>query len=82
MSAEVDSSWHNVYVHQVVHNPGLDMTLMLVNKNLSTTVEYLHKAIIRLHCFIQWLILCLVVLNSLSKIFHYLLLKTGNRFEN
>ena len=61
-------------VHEVVHNPGLDMALMFMNQNLLATVENLHKAVIMLHSFIQWFILSLVVLYALSEIFNNLFL--------
>jgi hypothetical protein len=64
----VDVPGGNVYVHQVINDPALNVSFMFVNQNFLSGVEDLDEAIVRLVCFVNSLVLKLVMLDSLGKV--------------
>ncbi len=57
MLGDVDVPGGNVDVHQVVDDPWLDVSLVLVNQNFLSGVEYLDEAVVRLGHLVDRLVL-------------------------
>ena len=57
MTCNVDGSGCNVYVHQVVDDPALNVSLMFVDQNFLSGVEDLDEAVVRLVRLVDGLVL-------------------------
>ena len=73
VACNVDGSGCNVYVHQVVDDPALNVSLVFVDQNFLSGVEDLDEAVVRLVCLVDCLILKLVVLDALAKVPDYVI---------
>ena len=68
MACNVDGPGGNVYVHEVVDDPALNVTLVFVDQNFFSGVEDLDEAVVRLVRLINRLVLKLIVLDALAKV--------------
>ena len=73
MPCNVDGSGCNVYVHQVVDDPALNVSLVFVDQNFLSGVEDLDEAVVRLVRLVDGLVLKLVVLDALAKVPDYVI---------
>ena len=68
MPCNVDGPRGDVYVHQVVDDPALNVALVFVDQNFLSRVEDLDEAVVRLVRLVNRLVLELVVLDALTKV--------------
>ena len=70
VSSHVDSSRRDVNIHEIVDDPALYVTLVLVDENLLSGVKDLDEAVIVLFLFINRLVHCLVMTDPFPEIRH------------
>jgi hypothetical protein len=64
-----------VYIHEVVHDPGLDVTLVFVHHNFATSVNNFEIAQFGFQVLVNCLVLLLVLSDTFLKIINFLIFR-------
>jgi len=67
-SSKINGSRNDMNVHQIVNDASLYVTFVLAHQHFFSSIEYLHKAQLRLGHLVQWFVTFLIMLYPLQKV--------------